>query len=77
MDLEQKMDQQFLEDTLNSTSSFYLDKQKEAARGFKLDQLRNAVELCCQADYKMKSSGTDSKEILKELVMRICAGTEL
>ena len=75
--LEQKMDQQFLEDTLNSTSSFYLDKQKEAARGFKLDQLRNAVELCCQADYKMKSSGTDSKEILKELVMRICAGTEL
>lgn len=75
--LEQKTDQHFLEETLNSTSSFYLDKQKEAARGFKLDHLRNAVVLCCEADYKMKSSGGDNKEILKELVMRICAGANL
>lgn len=75
--LEQRLDNQFLEEMLNSNKSYYLDKQKEAARGFSLDYLRNAVDLCCEADYKMKSSGNDSKEILKELVMRICAGAKV
>ena len=49
-------------------------KLMNAAKGFSLPQLVRAVELCAEADYRMKSSGTDSKELLKETVLRIAAG---
>lgn len=45
-----------------------------AARGFTLPQLIRAVELCGEADYRMKSSGQDARELLKEAVARIAAG---
>ena len=45
-----------------------------SARGFKLEQLRNAVELCAVTDYEMKSSSQDDRELLKELIIRIAAG---
>ncbi len=45
-----------------------------SARGFSLSQLRRAVELCAETDYKMKSSSLDDEELLTEVVMRIAAG---
>ena len=44
------------------------------ARRFSLPYLVRAVELCAETDYRMKSSGTDSAELLKECVMLIAAG---
>ena len=35
---------------------------------------RQAVRLCAEADYKMKSGGGDARELLKETVLRIAAG---
>ena len=45
-----------------------------AARGFGLRQLKDSIELCAEADYKMKSSSIESKELLKEVVLLIAAG---
>ena len=42
-----------------------------SARNFRQDQLRHAIELCAQADYRLKSEGTDEKLLLKEILMRI------
>ena len=47
-----------------------------AARGFTLPQLRAAVALCAETDYRMKSGGGDARELLKEAVLRIAAGDE-
>ena len=55
---------------------FIANKLMTAARGFTLPQLRRAVELCAETDYRMKSSGADAKELLKETVLRIAAGEE-
>ena len=45
-----------------------------SARGFSAEQLKRAVELCAEIDYRMKSSSEDDLELLKELVLRIAAG---
>lgn len=53
---------------------FIANKLIASARGFTLPQLKRAVELCAEADYKMKSSSLDDEELLKETVLRIAAG---
>ena len=45
-----------------------------SSRGFSLQQLKRAVELCAETDYQMKSSSSDDLELLKELMLRIAAG---
>ena len=42
-----------------------------SARNFRPEQLRHAVELCEEADYRLKSEGADEKLLLKETLMRI------
>ena len=44
---------------------------RNSARGFRKDQLQRAIELCAQADYRLKSESADEKQLLKETVMRI------
>ena len=53
---------------------YIASKLISAARGFTLPQLKRAVELCCETDYRMKSSGIEERELLKEAVLRIAAG---
>ena len=53
---------------------YIASKLLAAARGFTLPQLKRAVELCTEADYRMESSGEDARELLKEAVLRIAAG---
>ena len=55
---------------------FLAAKLLQSARGFTLSQLRRAVELCAEADYKIKSSSLDDRELLMETVLRIAAGEE-
>ena len=43
----------------------------QSARSFQPKQLQQAVSLCARADYRLKSEGTDEKQLLKETLMRI------
>ncbi len=50
---------------------FLVGKLMESARGFTLDQLKNAVLICAETDEQMKSSGGDGRELLKNAVLAI------
>lgn len=54
--------------------SFMADRMIRSAAGFSLEQLKKAVELCAESDYRMKSSSEDDEDILKELLLRMAAG---
>jgi len=49
-------------------------KLMDAAKGFSMERLVSAVELCAQSDYLMKSSSSDDEDILKDLFLRLAAG---
>ena len=52
---------------------FIAQRLTQSARGFSIDQLARAVELCAETDFAMKRSGTDNAELLKELLLRLLA----
>ncbi len=52
----------------------YANNYMNAARRYTVKQLKRAVELCAETDYKMKSAGVSEKELIKECVMRIAVG---
>ena len=58
----------------NLKYDFIAEKLMKSARRFSLSELKRAVELCADTDYKMKSSSTDDAELLKQCVMLIAAG---
>lgn len=53
---------------------FLADKLLKSASGFSTKQLKRAVELCAESDYRMKSSSEDDEDILKELLLRVAVG---
>ena len=57
--------------------SFLADKLLKSAAGFSAAQLKRAVELCAESDYRMKSSSEDDEDILKELLLRIAVGDKV
>ncbi len=71
---EQGLGRDFIMESCKISYGFLADKLISSARGFTVSQLAKAVELCAQADYRMKSSSEDDEEILKELFMKIAAG---
>lgn len=64
---------QFVSESCAIKYDFLARKLMSAARSFTLDQLRDAVELCAESDYRMKS-GADGREQLKNTVLAIAAG---
>lgn len=74
--VEQGAGTKFVMDVCAIKHEFIASKLINAARGYTLAQLRRAVELCAEADYKMKSSSQNDTELLKEVVLRIAAGEE-
>lgn len=72
--LEHKLGRDFLMKAANLNYSFLADKLLKSAAGFSKAQLREAVRLCADADYRMKSSSEDDGDILKELLLRLAAG---
>ena len=53
---------------------FIAENLLRSARKFTGRQLEEAVRLCAQADFAMKSSGADDMALLKELLLRIAVG---
>ena len=52
---------------------FVLDKLIAAAKPYSAEELGFLVELCAQYDYRMKSTGQDPEDLLRELFARIAA----
>ena len=72
--LDKNLGTKYVMETCTIKYDYIASKLISAARGFTLPQLKRAVELCCETDYRMKSSGVDERELLKEVVLRIAAG---
>ena len=74
--IEKGLGSKFVMEACAIKSDYIAKKLINAARGYTLAQLIRAVELCAQADYQMKSSSQDARELLKEVVLHIAAGEE-
>ena len=74
--IEQGLGSKFVMEACAIKSDYIAKKLINAARGYTLARLIRAVELCAQADYQMKSSSQDARELLKEVVLHIAAGEE-
>ena len=72
--IDQELGSKYVMEVCAIKYDYIASKLMTAARGFTLPQLIRAVELCGEADYRMKSSGQDARELLKEAVARIAAG---
>ncbi len=55
----------------NLKYEFMARRLLNSARSFQPQQLRHAIELCAQADYRLKSEGVSDSLLLKETLMRI------
>lgn len=53
---------------------FLADKLLKSASGFTTKQMKRAVELCAECDYRMKSTSEDDEDILTELLLRVAVG---
>ena len=51
--------------------NFISTKLIQSARSFTKSQLKSAVRICAETDMQMKSSGGDSRELLKNVVLAI------
>ena len=71
---EKNLGVKYVMDVCSIKYDYIASKLIAAARGFGLNQLADSVVLCAEADYKMKSSSIDSKELLKEVVLCLAAG---
>lgn len=72
--LEEGLGIQYVMSTCNMRFESFARQLVEQSRAFSFSQLRRAIELCAEADYKMKSSSEDDAELLKETFMRIASG---
>jgi len=72
--IEQGLDSKYVMDVCGIKYEFVAKKLMTAARGFSLKQLEQAVVLCAETDYKMKSGSEDDVQLLKDVVLRIAAG---
>lgn len=72
--IEERLGAKFVMENCGVKLDFVANKLLSSAQGFTLSQLKKAVEICAETDFRMKSSGIDSRELLKEAVLRIAAG---
>jgi len=72
--LDEGLGQKFVMESCGISYPFLADKLLKAASGFSAGQLKRAVELCAESDYRMKSSSEDDEDILKELLLRVAVG---
>ncbi len=72
--IEEGLDSKYVMEVCAIKHDFIAKRLLSAARGYTLPQLKHAVELCAETDYRIKSSGLDDRELFKEAVLRIAAG---
>lgn len=63
-----------IKDALKINYDFLVDRFVSSAGKFTLDQLRDAVEACVEAEYRMKTTSVDEGEVLKELLISFITG---
>lgn len=69
--IDEGLGRDFVSEVCGIRFDFITSKLMSAAKELSLNRLRRAVTLAAGYDYEMKSSGTDDKELLKELFLRI------
>lgn len=72
--VEKELGTKYVMEVCDLSHDFIARRLIQSARGFTLGQLRRGVELCAEADYRMKSTGEDDAGIFEETVLRIAAG---
>jgi len=72
--IDNNMGAKYIMDVFSMRYDSLAKKLISSARGFTLPQLRRAIEICAETDYKMKSSSQNDEELLKEAIVRIAAG---
>ncbi len=68
--------EQDLMEILDTKSSYYARKMRDAARRFSLFWLRNALLLGGEADIAMKTTGTDREKVLELFLLRLASEQE-
>ena len=71
---ELNLGRSFVSEVCGIQNDYPLRKLTDAARGFSLSRLREAVKLCAETDYAMKSSGADDEALLTELLLKLALG---
>ena len=71
---EQKLGAEFVKEVCALRFDFIAKKLMDSARRFTTEQLADAVALCAEMDYRMKSSSQNDEELLKELLLRLAMG---
>lgn len=71
--IDEKLGQDFVKELYKINYSFIVDKLMRSARGFTLEALADAVRLCAETDYQMKSSSADDTELLCDLLIKLAA----
>ena len=71
---EQGLGRNFVAEVCDIRFDFLVRKLMDAARGFSLQQLSDAVALCAETDYAMKHSSADDEELLCDLLLKIAVG---
>lgn len=71
---EKNLGTKYVMDVCGIKYDYIASKLMTAAKGFSKSQLCRSIELCAEADFKMKSSSGESRELLKEVVLKIAAG---
>lgn len=56
---------------VGTTSAFYADRMLRSAAGFTKERLGSILVLCCETDYRMKSSREEDDALLTELLLRM------
>ena len=72
--IDRELGTKYVAETCGIKYDFIINQLLRSARGYTTGQTCRAVEICAETDYKMKSSGLDSKELLLEALLRIAAG---
>lgn len=69
--IEKKLGAKYVSECCGIKYDFLVSKLMSSARGFTLEGLKKAVRICAETDEQMKSSGGDSRELLKNAVLAI------
>ena len=69
--IEKRLGAKYVGECCGVKYDFLVNKLISSARGFTLEQIKQAVRICAETDEQMKSSGGDSRELLKGAVLAI------
>ena len=72
--LDKKLGREFILENTSIYQDFVADKLLDQARAFTGEQLAHAVQLAAETDFRMKSTGEDENELIRELLVRFALG---